>query len=453
EEWESVYASFALPNDIDATYDTDAFWKTNEHARLAHLALKELGVAQLFSISGEPIEVIDLNASLFRRHPLSGGTFARSPTASPLEERLLPQPAHYAGLPDFSYTMYDWINKNADCPPGLPPSEEKGERGCHSFEGWMGALNSSHFGTQSTLWFKHLHEIAIKLAKRARVMREKLERQGKETLEAYRDFVVEAEHEALAFEGYAQHFLQDRWSIGHMWERWNAADYGQLPTRNFLDNFEVAAASGLLHGSESVTGVPDPMSSPYLGLAPYGKLAEKWSHTGKKWSLVSKLYGDSAYIVPTWRHGKRGPMDKTLAEVLLRGESIMDETPHPGVGDHRLADMLDGRFGKEYGFPNYPLDAGIQRKHMLRCMTAGWTDVIKGLGRSKASGGYGISDARLPPYSRGMKKDGNLLIGCFDDWATNGAMALGWSDPVTTFGTAVRLAIAFVEEAMRFFAL
>jgi len=430
QDWQSLYASFPVKT------DTNLAWNNNEHARLAHMALKKLGLAKLYSIGGPSLTAIDLNASLFRRALKKRGVYIKNAPASPLEERLLPPPVHFAGLPDISYTMYDWINKNAFCPPGIPSRNGKPADKCHAFKGWMGALNSSHFGTQAGLWYRHLHAVALDLAGRAREMREKMQKHGPETVAAYKDYLKEAEYEALAFEGYAQHFLQDRWSMGHMWERWNAADYDQLVFKTYYDNFETAIASGLMHGSQSITGAPDPLSSPYLNPL-----------KGRGLGWVRKLFGKSAYIIPTWRHAGAKGMDPTRAEILQRdGGLSLDTTPHTGVGDNRVEDMLDHLYGKEFSYPDKPLEVGIQKQNLLRCTMGGWVDVIKGFGLDRESGGYGVNGVTLPTGARGLSEDVNLTIGCFDNWATNRSMALAWTDLYATFGSFARIAIGFVED-------
>ena len=79
----------------------------------------------------------------------------------------------------------------------------------------------------------------------------------------FADFVREAEYEALAYEGYAQHCLQDRWSSGHMWERWNAGDYARLPDTDPLRNLLIGSMAGIVHGAQSVLfNIPDPLCAP-----------------------------------------------------------------------------------------------------------------------------------------------------------------------------------------------
>ncbi|MBL6929698.1 MAG: hypothetical protein ISR44_11045, partial [Rhodospirillales bacterium] len=206
----------------------------NEHTEMANATLHKMGAATAFAMeSMEPLSITDLNASLLRRDlKASGsrigledrGTFEDNP-ATALEERSFPAPPHFAGIPDFSYTIYDWVSKNVLCPP-LPVGAPYRRR-CHSYAHWHGAaLNASHFGTQAGDMYVHIHRVALNLAGRARDMRQRLERSDAPgDLTAHRDFVREAELMALAYEGYAQHFLQDRWSMGHMWERWNAGGY------------------------------------------------------------------------------------------------------------------------------------------------------------------------------------------------------------------------------------
>jgi hypothetical protein len=364
----------------------------NEHAELGDISLQLLGVGGQFSMrDGEPLIVTDLNASLFRpelKTMTSPGNVARTI----LEERMVPPPPHFTGVPDFSYTIYDWINKDLDriC-PSLPESAPNREL-CHSYNHWHGAaLNSSHMGTQATNMFKRLHEVAIDLAKRARNMRLKLEKSDKPgDIEAHGKFVREAELMALYYEGYAQHFFQDRWAIGHMWERWNAGGYEKIAyPESVMANRSIGVFTGLLHGAQAMTEQtrvipPDPLSSP-----------------------ATPLLGDP--VPMQWAHGRKGD-------------------PRNGVGDRRLVDLFDGQYGKEYFGKDVPLGVQRQRSEMLSCLMAGWAEVIREFG--KYGSGYGIHEAPLAdiPGIDGFE------FGCFDMWATNWSVGLGWDGGLAGIG-------------------
>ena len=140
--WRSLY-QFTPPEPIKNLVRPREM--TDEHTRLSDMALAKIGVADLFARGGRAkLSVIDLNASLFRRALLDGLPTVGDDDATPLEERLIPPPAHFSGVPDYSFTIYDWLNKNQLCPPG-----PMGNR-CHEYMfGWLGNLNATHFGSQT----------------------------------------------------------------------------------------------------------------------------------------------------------------------------------------------------------------------------------------------------------------------------------------------------------------
>ncbi|MEZ4300632.1 MAG: hypothetical protein R3B70_37190 [Polyangiaceae bacterium] len=138
----------------------------------------------------------------------------------------------------------------------------------------MGATNSNHFPPQSDNWFAHYH--ARPHPSRGVYRPEKRHPGGSShTEQAARDarfasFFRACEVEALTHEAVAQHYLQDSWSAGHMWERWGTTTLDAFPevlatgagsadaTWNGLDTrFRkllvaemVAISAGTIHGSD-----------------------------------------------------------------------------------------------------------------------------------------------------------------------------------------------------------
>lgn len=312
-----------------------------------------------------------------------------------IEERELPTPGHFAGIPDYSYGIYDWLNKNSTCPsfPG-----EAYTPGCHDFLGWLGALNAVHFGSQATRMYAYLHLNAVALARRAAEMRfamSPLERK------AYEKELKEAELLALAYEGYAQHFLQDRWAMGHMWERWGSPDPVQ-ENRRLETHLLVGGIAGLIHGAEAVVrdkklgGVEvlrallekaDPMSSPLPGP------------------------GGSAAIPMEYREFRTGPLV-------------------PAIGDERLDDMKKGTFSLstyDTSQPDQPLRVPRQKAGMLQCAGAGWAEVIRALGPSDDGEGYGMFNAPLNADAPDFDVVNTPF--CWQNWATNKSMMIGFLGP------------------------
>jgi hypothetical protein len=379
ESWRSVYQG----GPAQLLPAPQGFSK-NEHAELAHLSFFQLGIANLFGIitpstGSARLDVVDLNASLARPELMALDRFGDDLRPGyVLEERIVPSPAHFAGLPDFEFSVYDWINKSSLCPPA-PDAALVAY--CHVyFGGFLTLFNSTHFGTQSAHVHRHYHRIARALGKRALALRATLETRSADDAAAHVAYVREAELEALAYEGFAQHFLQDRWSLGHMWERWNGGD--ERKSADFITGSLAGAVAGLIHGSEALTGLPDPMSSP---------------------PVVGGLVATPLF----W---------------LSRADGLL----YQGLGDERLLDMYDGFFGLPYGLPDLPVPVPVQKARMLDCMQAGWVEVIKEFGED-GQGGWGAWNVPLPPTAFPPLETN---LDCFDNFATNSAIRAGWVDDV-----------------------
>ena len=134
-----------------STYFRERSASIPEHTDLANLALQELGVAEILGRHGSAgVTVVDLNATYFREEALRRTPREGDDRDTAVEERLLPQPARFAGLPDYSYGPADWLYKNRTCPIGGPA---RNNELCHEFAGWLGGLNSVHFGSQATAMY------------------------------------------------------------------------------------------------------------------------------------------------------------------------------------------------------------------------------------------------------------------------------------------------------------
>lgn len=181
-----------------------------------------------------------------------------------------------AQLPDFSYGLWDWASGNEGCPIQGLSGRLASPQQCHTFKTHMGAANANHFPPQSDLWYAHYHQLAIDAARACVASRKTVLARA---VAGFADVaVVEArfaetwkacEVEALVHEAVAQHFLQDSFSAGHMWERWGATDVSLTPlpdlpqdsatllfrrnnpaVQQMLVAEAVAAISGTIHGSD-----------------------------------------------------------------------------------------------------------------------------------------------------------------------------------------------------------
>jgi hypothetical protein len=170
-------------------------------------------------------------------------------------------PANFAELPDYSHSMEDYINQNRACPPlAIWTAEGKAEE-CHSFEHFMGALNSSHFPPQTQLNYEQYHRIAQAVLALGNDLQGKLLLADAE--QQYGHFVNECKMEALTYESIGQHYLQDQWAMGHMWHRWGGPEVDDFPLPSYLGDVSevpypkilygtlIGAVSGMIHGWKS----------------------------------------------------------------------------------------------------------------------------------------------------------------------------------------------------------
>ncbi len=379
----------------------------NEHSTISSLTLSAMGV-DVFTIgpgSDNVFEISDWNATWFR-----DDLYLDSPRGDDVftivEERHLPSPAHFGGMPDYSWTVYDWINKHRYCPPvpaGMVDSfllDRLSDEPCHAFKGWMGVLNANHFGTQAKLTYLKAHATAMSLARRANDMRQRLLQQPG-AYEEYRRFVQEAELEALLYEGYAQHYLQDRWSVGHMWERWGSSDLNDLSDPRPEPNLVIGSFAGLIHGAQGLTTVPDPMCSPIL---------------------------EDGTVVPMQFSQAAG-------------------TPLDGIGDYRLTENVTGTGSAPFGlgnFDGYSYDVRPQMSQMLECSKRGWAEVIRSFAQGD-DGAYGaweivLDPSTTPPPSRRVDDRD-----CWENWATNRSFYAGLHGSVYNPATLARMGLTFLD--------
>ena len=384
--------------------------RENEHAWLAQRALDRAAPGSPWGLTpATELTVYDLNGGYFRREIGDiQGAWPDPESVMGLPRRTLPGAANFAGVPDFSYSIYDWINKNELCPPvpgGEMPAGTHGD--CHNYVIWQGgAFNSSHFGSQATRSYQRLHAAALDLARRAAVMRSRATSPA--DLELHGDAIREAELMALAYEGYAQHFLQDRWAMGHMFERWGAPEYNAGATAlNPVKAVLTGGFTGIIHGHESTTHIPDAMSSPEVGIVDSTVQLASRGLRGLLLAVGVDVNAEpppSPISIPVWRHEG-------------------DNTTYPGVGDYRAWDMVRGRYTARGRGVTYNGEVGLpvgqQEEEMLACSSAGFRAVIENFGVGE-DGGYGIDSVELS--ARAPAGPGPH---CFDMWATNGSMLAG----------------------------
>jgi hypothetical protein len=232
--WESHYTDEKYDGNGDMRFDS-------EHAQITKQSIKDIEwMDSTFSGLPECGQVKDFNSDLLGWSTLKTRTYC---------------PASFSELPDFFYSVEDYINQGKEC----PPFNEWIAGDCHNFTHFMGALNSNHFPPQLRTNYEKYHEIAIALREMHLDLKGRLENTSD-----YDDYVEECAMEALLYESIAQHYIEDQWAMGHMWHRWGSPDINDFPVFNTDDNSSaflrrtnaafgavIGAVSGMIHGWKS----------------------------------------------------------------------------------------------------------------------------------------------------------------------------------------------------------
>ncbi|HEY2511065.1 MAG TPA: hypothetical protein VGI39_09425 [Polyangiaceae bacterium] len=258
-------------------------------------------------------------------HFLVGASYVPSPLAA--ANGAVSRPYYLpelAQLPDASFSVSDWAAGNETCPvPGVAATTPGGAGAfgngtaafdavmCHDFGKLLGTINTSHFKGSNQVYWSWYHGLALQRMAVCSSMATALTPYfSAGDLAAENTEVNECEREAMIYEMFAQHFLQDAWSTGHMWKRWGSpeltdypADFGNtaawmakypdenLAARRMVESVIVGVASGEIHGTKAVSQstlvgyIPlasdDPLSAPTMHL-PFtsGDLPVKWNSGG-----------------------------------------------------------------------------------------------------------------------------------------------------------------------------
>jgi hypothetical protein len=177
----------------------------------------------------------------------------------------------FSQLPDFSWALWDWASGHETCP--LDGATSIAE--CHDFASHMGPVNSNHFVPQSREYYTRYHQLALARAAECRAVSLRLAAASGR----FDDFMRECELEALTLEAVGQHYLQDSWSMGHMWERWGSSTLADFPGATIEEQRDravlTALIAGFFHGARSVLqalpawtsfDVNDAMCAPWDGV-------------------------------------------------------------------------------------------------------------------------------------------------------------------------------------------
>jgi len=165
----------------------------------------------------------------------------------------------FAALPDFSYSLTDWVTGNEGCDPYSDTDFER----CHQFTTHMGALNSSHFVPQSRRFYEHYHLLALDRAAACAALEDSLEAAQPGAADRFESVLLACETEAMVLEAIGQHYLQDAWSMGHMWERWGGPELADHP-EGLAAAQVIGATAGIIHGAKAlIPFADDPMCAPH----------------------------------------------------------------------------------------------------------------------------------------------------------------------------------------------
>lgn len=322
--------------------------------------------------------------ALPRGYYVGGATVGGRPTLQPagggsatrLAERLLAIP-EISEIPDGSHSIASYVLGNEHCLPRNVARQSVTEIDrCNSFRAHMGTINSSHWPEQARAVYALYHDIALQTAARCRTLSEARPMLEGRPLASYVDDVVAAcEREALVFESYAAHFLEDRWSSGHMFRRWGAPTF----ERQTLGRAQQSVASmivGIVHGTRAVLGAHDQVNLP----GPFG--------SGTPLETTVRFFDGSG-------------------------------THTPGGGDMYLLPC-----GQRSGFEEWNVAAGAQlarqRRAMLSCVAHGFHEVYMRGPRTRGELTLG-SDVAAPDRDAGY----STSDACWSSWLDNRSMALG----------------------------
>lgn len=288
-----------------------------------------------------------------------GGSPAPTLVPAPFEATARVAVRHFsvgelAQLPDFSYALWDWASGQETCP--LEGATSVAE--CHDFASHMGPVNSNHFVPQSREYYARYHELALARGAECAALRGKLTGVGAR----FDDYLRECELEALSLEAVGQHYLQDAWSMGHMWQRWGSSTLAEFPGATVEEKRDravlTALVSGLFHGARSVL-----------------------------------------QALPAWTsYDVNDAMCAPWDEVRFK----LGDAFHPGVGDNYVALLSD---------PAY----GTQSSTFMSCATSGMLAVYRAAGEQHGPAQPQAGLQSLDPTS----------AQCFGQRATNKALSLG----------------------------
>lgn len=347
-------------------------------------------------------------------------------------------------LPDWSNSVADWAAGNELCPftdmNGAFDATHSSVEACHRFELAMGALNVTHFAPLNRQMWKHYHRLAkLRMAECENLAPLKSQfygdrynlagqtlRSNEPRVSADDTEVHECEREAMVYEMFAQHFMQDAWATGHMWKRW-----GQPTLSGFPDNFTLLNSTGPDYGADEVA--PRRATIALLVAALGGTVH------GAKPVIIEQLkgaLGDYAYLAlnPLVTDD---PLNAPSYDIYnsFSGPPIVHKKvqwldslgqPHPGAGDFFWKPETHPQ-----GAVSYSEGFSKQRETLILCTAASMYDAYRTSGGDDTNRAHGAGNHELWPLGFQQTldnlNDDSVNNPCWDHWASNESMraALG----------------------------
>lgn len=356
----------------------------NEHAQILDISMERAGLPQNLRQTPQSAHTV----KVYARHINIPGTALESVFPQPFNSNAETLAGNhfklrkytisgFASLPDHAYSIADWAGGNETCPPGTTITSNETASKCHEFSSHLGLLNSTHFLPQAQSVYVYYHGMAMRRATECLVTANAFLASTfspEQKIDAD-EIVKECEREALLLEAVGQHFLQDAWAIGHMWQRWGTPNFLDFESPNGGGNEErriralgAALTAGTIHGAEAVFSIPDEMSG-----------------------------GDSPTV--RWRNVRLLPLDFPF---------LNSASSYPGIGDFHLPGLL--------GSTSFNYSA--QSELMLSCGASGLRDVYEATARVSSE-----PKGSLGPFI-GKRVDPTSYV-CFGQRATNSAVATG----------------------------
>ena len=290
--------------------------------------------------------------------------------------------AELSEVADGSHSIAEYVMGNEHClPRGVPRETVEDVNRCHGFAAHMGTINSSHWPEQAEAYYRLYHQLALTTARRCKQLSDARASVAEHPLYDFTgDVVVACEREALAYQAYASHYLEDAWSTGHMFRRWGQPTFARSAV-GLVQQSVVSLVVGMIHGTRAVTNTHDQLNMP----GPF--------YTDDRSSMVRFRQRDRSSI--------------------------------PGGGDLYLLPCRERDQGWNVAEGT---ELASQRSQMSSCLAHGFREVYAA--GPKTQGELPLDPALAEP----TVTDYSTSSRCWDQWVTNHSMAMGLGSSARLLG-------------------